>query len=41
VNAGADVLKVICGDIMYISGLLCFVGDILSYKKMKNNHSGS
>ncbi len=33
VNAGADILKVICGDIMYISGLLCFVGAILSYKR--------
>ncbi|AEG17299.1 DHA2 family efflux MFS transporter permease subunit [Methanobacterium paludis] len=34
-QAGAGILEGICGNIMYISGILCFVGAVLSYKKIK------
>lgn len=33
VEADANVLEMVCGNIMYICGALCFMGAVLSYKK--------
>lgn len=37
VNAGAGLLQIICGNIMYISAAMCFLGTVLSYKPSNQN----
>lgn len=37
VNASAGLLQNVCGNIMYISAVLCFLGAFLSYKPLNND----